>query len=63
MSERMADEDWCFKVIDIYGDEYKIWADGRIAGFDLGCIVVNKIPRIIEMAREVAYANADCEPR
>jgi hypothetical protein len=38
------------------GKEYKIYADGRIEGFDDATFVINRIPAIV--AQEVASAKA-----
>lgn len=49
------DDNWALKVT-IRNHEYKIWANGEIAGFPLcgGAVVVNKIPRLIAAAADAA---------
>lgn len=50
MSDRPA-----FEVTDLAGKHYRIWADGRVDGFDIEpCVVINRIPRAIAEAVERA---------
>lgn len=58
------DDDFAFKVWNPKtGQEFKVYPDGRISGFETPFVVINRIPQLIEQARIDAYANADCEPR
>jgi hypothetical protein len=55
----MTQEDECpiFEITDLGGKNYRIWASGRIEGFEDmpgPCVVINRIPATIYRAMEEA---------
>lgn len=54
LSSLLVDDDLAFEVRTPAGGSFKVYASGRIDGFGEDCIVVNRIPSIVN----VAVANA-----
>lgn len=39
-----------FEITDLNGQTYKIWANGKVEGFDKmsPCVIINRVPQYVE---------------
>ena len=44
-----------FKIIEPSGKTYRVFADGRVEGFEPGALVCNRIPALIASAKAGSF--------
>lgn len=49
------DDNYAFKIIDPKHGEFRVYADGRTAGFSPGSTIVNRIPELLEDANREGW--------
>lgn len=54
MGKGSSGERPAFEVTDLKGRTYRIWASGRIEGFEdmRPCVIINRIPLLLEAERQ-----------